>query len=232
MSRVTRTRQAARAAYDRLSRWYDLFAGSEEVYNRRGLEMLGVSASETVLEIGFGTGHSLLALAGQVGIGGRVIGIDLSYGMAREARERVRKSGLVASCEARVLLHQGDASRLPYPAEYFDAVFIAFTLELFDTPEIPRVLQEIYRVLRSSGRFNVVSLSLPERPGRMVRLYEWLHQALPAWVDCRPIPVAALVRQNGFTVRQAACDSMWGLPVEMVCGVKGNGTRMNAKKRG
>ncbi len=220
MSRVTRTRKEAQASYDRLSRWYDLFARSEVVYNRRGLEMLGVLEGETVLEIGFGTGQILLALAGQVGAGGRVVGIDLSYGMAREARERLQKCGPDASHSARTLFSLGDATRLPYPPAYFDAVFTAFTLELFDTPEIPCVLQEIYRVLRSNGRIGVVALSLPERPGKMVRLYEWFHRALPDWVDCRPIPVEALVRQNGFAVQQAVGGSMWGLPVEMVCGVK------------
>ncbi len=66
----------------------------------------------------------------------------------------------------------------------------------------------------------MVSLSLPEQPGRLVRLYEWFHRTLPGWIDCRPIPAAALVRQSGFAIRQDECGSMWGLPVEILCAVK------------
>ena len=170
ISRVERSRQAARTAYDRLSGWYDLLAGSEQAFNRRALAMLEPRKGEGVIEIGFGTGHTLAALAGR---GCRVAGVDLSLGMARAARARLRKKGY----QANTLPCLGDGARLPYATGCFDVVFTAFTLELFDTPEIPVVLQEIWRVLRRGGRLGVVGLALPERPGRMVRVYEWFHRA-------------------------------------------------------
>jgi ubiquinone/menaquinone biosynthesis C-methylase UbiE len=196
-------------AYDRLSRWYDWLAGSEETFNRRGVEMLELAQGERLLEIGFGTGKTL---AGLPLLGLKAAGVDLSFGMARTARARLRKMGL----ESRILLNLGDAVRLPFPPGCFDAVFTGFTLELFDTPEIPCVLDEIHRVLREDGRLGIVSLSLPEQPGYMLRVYEWFHRTLPAYVDCRPIPVAALQKQNGFQVCKIECRMMWGLPVEIV----------------
>ncbi len=217
-SRVTRSREVAKASYDRMSRWYDLLSGkSEKAACQEGLRMLAVKECEKVLEIGFGTGHNLLALAKAVGRSGRVYGIDLSEGMLAVAERRVERAGFAG----RVELCCGDAASLPYEADSFQAVFASFTLELFDTPEIPLVLRECRRVLKAGGRVGIVSLSRQGKPNAMRRLYEWAHGRFPNVVDCRPIQVRQSLVAAGFDVQQVALRSMWGLPVEVAVGVRG-----------
>lgn len=197
ISRVRRTKGEARAHYDRLSRWYDLLEGRwEETPRRTGLEALAVAEGERVLEIGVGTGHGLEALARRVGEGGRVYGFDLSSKMLEKSRRRLERAGLAG----RVELAEGDAARLPFPDGFFDALFMSFTLELFDTPELPGVLAECRRVLRSGGRMGVVALSKEALAALADRLYEWLHEHFPSWLDCRPIYPREALEQAGFEI--------------------------------
>jgi demethylmenaquinone methyltransferase/2-methoxy-6-polyprenyl-1,4-benzoquinol methylase len=218
VSRVNRSKEAARASYNRLSRWYDLIAGStEKKYRDWGLEKLSARPGERILEIGFGTGHCLVALARAVGPTGRVIGLDISDGMLVIARERLQKEGL----SDRADLHLGDAANLDFiEADSLDGIFMSFTLELFDNPEIPRVLEECHRVLKPAGRLAVVSMAKTNPPGMAVRMYEWFHEHMPDYADCRPIFVRRVLEQSEFLIQNICVSSMWGLPVEIILGKK------------
>ncbi len=213
LDRVERSHEQARASYNRISRFYDLIAGwSEKKGRETGLARLAAKDGEQVLEIGFGTGLALTALARTVGEAGRVHGLDLSEVMVSLAQARLDRTGLAE----RVELRTGDALTLPYPARSFDAVFMSFVLELFDTPEIPVVLAECRRVLRPGGRIGVVSISASGPRTLVRRLYEWSHRRFPRVVDCRPIPVRAILESADFSPTTADTISMWGLGVEIV----------------
>jgi len=213
-TRVTRPKQLARQFYDRISGIYDALASSEAPFCRRGLALLAPQAGERVLEIGFGTGCALVEIAAAVGHGGQALGLDLSPGMARAARGRLARAGVSA------VLCVGDAAALPYAAGGFDAVFLSFTLDLIDTPESPLVFAACARVLRAGGRLGVVALLRQGRAGGAERAYAWFHTHLPGIVDCRPIPLHALLQDSGWRVAKAERASMWGLPVVMAVGIK------------
>lgn len=218
ISRVNRSKESARLSYNRLSRWYDTISGNtEKKYRDWGLEKLSAQQDEKILEIGFGTGHCLVTLAQAVGASGRVIGLDISDGMLAIARDRLQKEGL----NERVDLHLGDAAKLGFiNAGTLDGVFMSFTLELFDNPEIPLVLRECHRVLKPGGRIAVVSMTKTDPPGAAVRIYEWFHEHMPDYADCRPIFARQAMEQSGFTIQSVSISSMWGLPVEIVLGIK------------
>lgn len=209
---VLRPREAAQKSYDRLSRWYDLIAASEEPFVDEGLAMLDSRDGETVLEIGFGTGRALVDLARGVGESGSVCGIDLSRRMVERSRRRVADAGH----GDRVALTQGDAVRLPYANRAFDAVFTSFTLELFSAQDLMAVLEECLRVLRPDGRVAAVSLSKEGGPYPMRRLYEVTRRLAPRLLDCRPIYTARSLEQSGFDLTTVRTRRMWGMPVELV----------------
>ena len=218
VKRVNRSKEAARTSYNRMSRWYDVIAGStEKKYRDWGLEKLAARPGETILEIGFGTGHCLVTLAKAVGPAGRVIGLDISDGMLALARGRLQGEGL----NDRVDLHLGDAVDLGFiPANNLDGIFMSFTLELFDNPEIPRVLQECHRILKPDARLAIVSMTKTDPPGTAVRMYEWFHEHMPEYADCRPIFARQALEESGFRIQDVSVSSMWGLPVEIVLGKK------------
>jgi demethylmenaquinone methyltransferase/2-methoxy-6-polyprenyl-1,4-benzoquinol methylase len=214
---VDRSKAQAKKAYDKISRFYDYFAGVfEKKYRNRALELLDIKKGEIVLEIGFGTGHCLKKMAELVGEEGKVYGIDISSGMLDVSRQRLEKAGLLDMVE----LYCGDASKLPYEDNKFDAVFMSFTLELFDTPEIPKILNEIKRVLKPNGRLGVVSMSKKDGDSILLKLYEWMHKKFPQYVDCRPIYVEQSIREAGFEIKYKEKVKLFGLPGEIVIAVK------------
>ncbi len=217
VSRVTRSKKVAKTSYNKISRFYDLIANRfESKYRNIALRKLKAQRGEKILEIGFGTGECLLALVKSVGTVGRVYGIDISEGMINITYSKIRKVGL----HERVDLKCRDAVNLPYENNFFDAVFMSFTLELFDTPEIPTLLKECYRVLRNGGRLCVVSMSKKGKTSVMTEFYEWLHKKCPKYFDCRPIYVQDALQDTSFRILDITEMSMFGLPVEIILGRK------------
>lgn len=214
--RVFQSKKETRCFYNKIARVYDLLSDRSEAPMRKaGLDLLSTSGGETALEIGFGTGHSLVALAKAVGPKGRVLGLDLSDGMPKLAKINLAKAGV----RERARLRCGDAAQLPYADEITDVVFMSFTLELFDTPEIPQVLRECQRVLRPGGRIVVVGMSKDAKRDPLIGMFEWTHKHFPNFLDCRPIYVREALAKAGFKIQEVLKKRMW-IPVEIVLGIK------------
>jgi len=103
---------------------------------------------ETVLDIGTGTGQYLAPLRERVPRG-RIIAGDLAPGMLRDLAARGIPGG--------AHLLNADAEALPLADATCDAIIASYVLPL--VPDIPRVLDEMSRVLRPGGTLLAVTMA-------------------------------------------------------------------------
>jgi demethylmenaquinone methyltransferase/2-methoxy-6-polyprenyl-1,4-benzoquinol methylase len=205
--RVFQSKAETKSFYDKIATVYDLLAErSEQPMREAGLKLLAAAPGETILEIGCGTGHCLVELTHAVGPQGKVLGVDISENMLDETRKLLSQEQLLE----RIGLHCCDAAHVPFADATFDGVFTSFTLELFDTPELPQVLSEWQRVLRPGGRLVVVAISKEGPQGVVLKAFEWTHRHFPNLMDCRPIYVRRALEAAGFPVPAwKTCGSRW-----------------------
>ena len=116
-----------------------------EAPSRRAIAALQLVAGEAVLELGFGPGRSVAAMA--AGRQGAIVtGLDHSTDMLRMARRRNRR----AIAGRRVTLVSGRFNALPWGDASFDKILLLNVLYFFDLPG--RDAAEMFRVLKPGGR--------------------------------------------------------------------------------
>ena len=115
------------------------FAG---VGNPFSLRRLG--AGERVVDVGSGAGFDSFIAAGQVGVSGRVIGVDMTAEMLKKSRETAAALGV-----DHIEFREGLAEALPVEDGWADAVISNGVINLCVDKQT--VFAEIRRVLRPGG---------------------------------------------------------------------------------
>jgi SAM-dependent methyltransferase len=147
-SEATRRWVTEQARIDRL------FAGVTEA----ALAAAAPRPGESVLDIGCGTGTTLLRLAEAVGSGGRVLGIDISEQQLALARQRIAAAG---ATQAQVVLD--DAAAHDFPPASFDLAFTRFGVMFFADPVA--AFGNLRRAMKPGGRLTLaVFRPGPENP--------------------------------------------------------------------
>lgn len=135
-------RRAILSHFERASSTYDESAVLQQRVRQQMIDRLDWIAfePETVVDLGCGTGHAALALAGRWPKA-RVIAVDFAPGMLRELARHDRDSRCERLC--------ADARSLPLPDASIDLVFCNLMLPWCE--DLDAVFTEIARVLRPRG---------------------------------------------------------------------------------
>ena len=156
--------------FDAVARRYDLTndvlsMGQDRRWRTAVVQAVGARRGERVLDLAAGTGTSSEPFADA---GAVVVPCDFSLGMLAVGKKARPDLPFTA----------GDATRLPFADDTFDAVTISFGLRNVVDPAAG--LREMRRVTRPGGRLVVCEFSHPTyAPLRTVYL-EYLMKALPA----------------------------------------------------
>lgn len=145
----------------------------------RAMDVLDAGAGDVVLDIGCGTGQTLLQLAERVGAEGRVIGVDVAPLLLDVARHRTRLLSQVS-------LVQADAAFLDLPSGSVDAVFSRFGVMVFE--DVVAAFSTFQRLLKPSGTLTFVCWrSLQENE---LDQFPLLAAGMQSTIDERPFSMA------------------------------------------
>ncbi|HEY9441071.1 MAG TPA: demethylmenaquinone methyltransferase [Streptomyces sp.] len=229
MTRASLDKQPHEVAsmFDDVAAKYDLTndvisLGQARRWRREVADAVHARPAEKVLDLAAGTATSSLPFAAT---GAYVVPCDFSIGMLREGKKRNSWLPFTA----------GDATKLPFRDESFDAVTISFGLR--NVHDTDQALRELYRVTRPGGRVVICEFSQPTwAPFRRVYT-EYLMRALPpvartvctnpdayvylaesirAWPD--QAGLAALLRKAGWS--EVAWRNLTGGVVAMHRGIR------------
>ncbi len=143
--------------FDALAGRYDMMndilsAGQVRLWRKHVQRILQARPGDRVLDLAAGTGTSSVTFAAS---GADCVACDFSTGMLRAGRARLTtRDPQQNKTRGRVAFAAGDALRLPFQDEAFDAVTISFGLR--NVHGARDALAEMRRVTRPGGRLVIV----------------------------------------------------------------------------
>ena len=172
-ARVGEVFSSVATSYDRMNDLMSL--GMHRLWKRFAIAMADVRPGQRVLDVASGSGDLALAFAKRAGPAGQVVMTDINGAMLAVGRDKVLDHGQLAPpaiC---------DGEKLPFPADTFDCVSVAFGLRNFTDKE--RGLAEMTRVTRPGGRVLVLEFSKVWKP--LAKPYDAYSFSVLPWLGKR-----------------------------------------------
>ncbi|OQY03442.1 MAG: bifunctional demethylmenaquinone methyltransferase/2-methoxy-6-polyprenyl-1,4-benzoquinol methylase [Bacteroidetes bacterium 4572_117] len=137
--------------YDFLNHFLSM--GIDKLWRNKVISLLKKYQPKTILDIATGTGD--LAITALKLNPDKIIGIDISIGMLKIGKDKIKKKGL----ENIIELLEGDSENIQFPNHSYDAAIVAFGVRNFENLQMG--LSEIHRVLKPGSPFIVLEFSKP-----------------------------------------------------------------------
>lgn len=136
-------------------------------YRRLVIKALEPQPGDTVIEIGCGTGMNFPLIEEKIGSRGRIIGVDLSEAMLKQAEKRIRSAGW-----KNVALVHSAAADYAFP-EGVDGIIATGVLTY--EPDYDKVIERGAKALRPGKRWVVFDYKMPTGWFRhFVPLFVWI----------------------------------------------------------
>jgi arsenite methyltransferase len=129
-------------------------------WRERIVDQLTLRGDEQVLDVGCGSGLMLTATARRLPRG-LATGIDLwqTEDQSGNAASRTLANAASEGVADRVKIETGDARKLPFAAEHFDAIVSSWAIHnIYDQTGREQALDEMVRVLKPGGRIALVDI--------------------------------------------------------------------------
>ena len=156
---------------------------------------LNVKPGEYVFDLACGGGPNFNSVMRELDGSGLLIGLDYSYGMLKQADQRVKR------CHwSNIALFLGDAVQLPFADSVFDRVICTYALKII--PAYSQALDEVVRVLKPGGVLVVLDGKLSSGVTRFLNsLTQWI--ARGAMSDlARPLGHEVVRRFQGVQISE------------------------------
>jgi ubiquinone/menaquinone biosynthesis C-methylase UbiE len=148
--------------FERIAPYYDtlidlLTIGLYAKFLKRAVTILAPQKGEKILDLCPGTGRAASWMAQAVGEEGEIIGMDVAKNMVEVARKRYGRWG-------NLFFQQKDVTEPWGYQNYFDGIFVSFSIHEISELERPRVIEQSYLALKERGRMVIADFN-PELSG-------------------------------------------------------------------
>lgn len=133
----------------------DYHAQDENLFNlqvEKIMSYLNLNKSSTVIDAGCGAGRLIIPISDRVK---RVVGVELSNGMATQAVENITRSGI-----GNVSIHQNSWDKqMPY-LDKVDGIYFSMSLHQMGSKEEQlKILNDSFKVLKDDGKILLITIS-------------------------------------------------------------------------